>query len=147
MPGLAKVEITPDVQRTGGTVPQRDLLAAAIGRLAVHHTYNNNPSGAATAWSEAAAIAPWAPAYLIAAATARLEAEPHRVTEVQTEMLPCLEQIGDRLVRSDFSSVLADAYFSTGDLKKARDMYNAAMKTFDLPKYVNLHAQKGLLGM
>ena len=146
-PGLARAEITRDVERTGGTVPQRDLLSAVIGRLAVHYTYNDNQTAAAVAWREAAAITPWEPAYSIAATATALAVAPNRATEMKNEMLPWLVQVGDRLVNSDFSSVIADAYFATGDLRAARGMYNDAMKTFDLPKYVNLHAQKGLLGM
>jgi hypothetical protein len=51
------------------------------------------------------------------------------------------------MVNSDFSSLIADAYFVTGDMERAREFYSRAMDTFDLPKYVNLHAQKGMLGM
>ena len=146
-PGLARAEITRDVERAGGTVPQRDLLSAILGRLAVHYAYDDNQTAAAVAWREAATIAPWEPAYSIAATATALAVAPNRAADMKKQMLPWLIQVGDRLVNSDFSSVIADAYFSTGDLHAARDMYNDAMKTFDLPKYVNLHAQKGLLGM
>jgi hypothetical protein len=146
-PGLARVEIEPEVDGKGGSIPQRDLLGAVIGRLAVHYAYDENQTAAAVAWREAATVAPWEPAYSIAATATALAVAPARATEMKKQMLPWLIQVGDRLVNSDFSSVIADAYFATGDLHSARDMYNEAMKTFDLPKYVNLHAQKGLLGM
>jgi tetratricopeptide (TPR) repeat protein len=146
-PGIARAEIESDVIATGGSIPQRDLLGVIIGRLAVHHAYNDNQTAAAVAWREAATVAPWEPAYSIAATATALAVAPARAAEMKDQMLPWLIQVGDRLVNSDFSSVIADAYFETGDLHAARDMYNKAMITFDLPKYVNLHAQKGLLGM
>jgi hypothetical protein len=147
MPGLARAELAPDVERTGGSIAQRDVLSAVIGRLAVHFTYDDNQSAAAVAWREATIVTPWEPAYWIAATATTLAAAPHRASDMKQEMLPWLAQVGDRLVNSDFKSVIGDAYFLTGDLDAAREMYNKAMDTFDLPKYVNLHAQKGLLGM
>jgi hypothetical protein len=146
-PGIARAEIESDIMQTGGSIPQRDLLGVIIGRLAVHYAYDENQTAAAVAWREAATAAPWEPAYSIAATATALAVAPARAAEMKKEMLPWLIQVGDRLVNSDFSSVVADAYFATGDLQSARDMYNKAMVTFDLPKYVNLHAQKGLLGM
>jgi tetratricopeptide (TPR) repeat protein len=146
-PGLAEAEIEPDVQRTGGTIPQRDLLGAVLGKLAVHDIYNQDYTAAEVAWQEAATVAPWEPAYWIAETAAALSVAPKRAGEMKEQLLPWLVQVGDRLVNSDFSSVIADAYFETGDLEQARDLYDHAMDTFDLPKYVNLHAQKGLLGM
>jgi tetratricopeptide (TPR) repeat protein len=147
MPGLAQAEIEPDVRRTGGSMPQRDLFAAILGKLAVHDVYNQDHSAAEAEWHEAATAAPWEPAYRLAETATALAAAPARAAEMKDRLLPWLVQVGDRLVNSDFSSVIADAYFDTGDLGEARDMYDHAMKTFDLPKYVNLHAQKGLLGM
>jgi Flp pilus assembly protein TadD len=55
--------------------------------------------------------------------------------------------VGDCFVGSDFASALGDAYFETGDFDRARVMYTKAMDLFHLPKYVNLHAQEGRLGM
>jgi hypothetical protein len=62
-------------------------------------------------------------------------------------MLGQLCEVGDCFVGSDFASALGDAYFETGDFDRARVMYTKAMDLFHLPKYVNLHAQEGRLGM
>ena len=66
---------------------------------------------------------------------------------MQAKLVPRLAQVGDRMVNSDFSLLIADAYFVTGDMERAREFYSRAMDTFDLPKYVNLHAQKRHVGM
>jgi hypothetical protein len=146
-PGLAQAELEPDVNRTGGSIPQRDLLGAILGKLAIHDVYIQNHSAAELSWREAAKVAFWEPAYQIAETATALAAAPKRASELKDQLMPWLVQVGDRLVNADFSSVVADAYFDDGNLQQAREMYNHALDTFDLPKYVNLHAQKGLLGM
>lgn len=146
-PDLARAEVEPQIRQTGGTAAERDLLSEIIGRLAVRYISGGHQSSAEVAWGEAAAISPWEPAYWIAETASVLAAAPSRAREYEDRLIPKLPQIGDRMVRSDFSSLIADAYFITGDLERARDFYAKAMVTFDLPKYVNLHAQKGMLGM
>jgi hypothetical protein len=146
-PDLARAELEPIMQATGGTSVQRDLLGEIIGRLACRYIASGDQSASEVAWGEASRVAPWQPAYWIAGTAALLAADPKRAREMEDQLLPRLKQIGDRMVSSDFSSLIADAYFVTGDLERARDMYDRSMDTFDLPKYVNLHAQKGLLGM
>jgi hypothetical protein len=146
-PGLAQAELEPDLQRTGGSLAQRDLLGAILAKLAIHDVYIQNHSAAEVSWHEAAKVAFWEPAYSIAETATALAAAPSRASEMKDQLMSWLVQVGDRLVNADFSSVVADAYFDDGNLDEARDMYNHALDTFDLPKYVNLHAQKGLLGM
>ena len=146
-PDLARAELEPQLRRTGGTAPERDLLAEVIGRLATRYITAGDQSAAEVAWSTAAALVPWEPAYWIADTSTVLAAAPGRAHEMQDKLVPRLAQVGDRMVNSDFSSLIADAYFVTGDMERAREFYSRAMETFDLPKYVNLHAQKGMLGM
>jgi hypothetical protein len=146
-PDLARAEIEPQVRRTGGTAPERDLLAEVIGRLATRYVASGDQSASEAAWSTAAALVPWEPAYWIADTSTVLAAAPGRAHEMEDKLVPRLAQVGDRMVNSDFSSLIADAYFVTGDMERAREFYSRAMDTFDLPKYVNLHAQKGMLGM
>jgi hypothetical protein len=146
-PDLARAELEPQLRPTGGTVQERDLLAEVIGRLAVRCISAGDQSGAEVAWGDAAALTPWEPAYWIAETSTILAAAPKRAREIEDKLAPRLDQVGDRMVNSDFSSLIADAYFVTGDLEQARNFYSRAMVTFDLPKYVNLHAQKGMLGM
>jgi hypothetical protein len=55
--------------------------------------------------------------------------------------------VGDCFVGADLATALGDAYFVTGEFDRARDMYSLAMNIFHLPKYVNVHAQEGKLGM
>ncbi|HEX3600475.1 MAG TPA: hypothetical protein VHU84_10060 [Lacipirellulaceae bacterium] len=146
-PDLARAELEPQVRRTGGTTPERDLLSEIIGRLAVRYVASGDQSASEVAWRDAAELTPWQPAYWIAETSTVLAAEPRRAREMEDKLVPRLNQVGDRMVNSDFTSLIADAYFVTGDLDRARDFYARAMVTFDLPKYVNLHAQKGMLGM
>jgi hypothetical protein len=62
-------------------------------------------------------------------------------------LLGRLCDVGDCFIGSDMASALGDAYFETGDFQRARDMYAKAMDLFHLPKYVNIAAQEGRLGM
>lgn len=146
-PDLARAEIEAQVRLSSGTAPERDLLAEVIGRLAVRYIDSGQQSAGEVAWGQAAEIVPWEPAYWIAETAAVLSAAPKRARELEDKLIERLPQVGDRMVKSDFSSLIADAYFVTGDMERARDFYARAMTTFDLPKYVNLHAQKGMLGM
>lgn len=146
-PDLARAEIEPQVRLSSGTAPERDLLGEVIGRLAVRYIDSGQQSAGEVAWGQAADIVPWEPAYWIAETSSILSASPKKARELEDRLVQLLPQVGDRMVKSDFSSLIADAYFVTGDLERARDFYSRAMETFDLPKYVNLHAQKGMLGM
>ncbi len=146
-PDLARAELEPQIRLTGGTAPERDLLGEVIGRLAVRYIESGQQSAGEVAWGQAAEVVPWEPAYWIAETSAILAASPKKARELEDRLVQRLPQVGDRMVKSDFSSLIADAYFVTGDLERARDFYARAMSTFDLPKYVNLHAQKGMLGM
>ena len=130
-----------------GTRAQRDLLAGIIARRATDYASDGKYSGAELSWSEAAAMAPWKPAYRIALSAAQLSAVPRLAAEAEQHMLPRLRALGDRMVSSDFHSLLGDAYFVSGDFARARQMYDRAIALFHLPKYTNVAAQEGRLGM
>jgi tetratricopeptide (TPR) repeat protein len=135
------------VEGNKGTSVQRDLLAGIIARRATEYAADAKYSGAELCWSEAAEMAPWKPAYRIAHSAARLSAVPRRAAETEQDMLPRLSDLGDRMVSSDFHSLLGDAYFVSGDFARARQMYDRAIALFHLPKYANVAAQEGRLGM
>ena len=83
----------------------------------------------------------------IGSAIAMTMATPAQAANAEQILVPRFDQIGDRLVRSDVSSMIGDAYFRDGNFEKAREMYEMSMSIFSLPKYVNLNAQEGMLGM
>ena len=94
------------------------------------------------AWRMAAKLA-----YPLAHAAAQAAAAPHRASFIAEQAKPLLVHVGDRMVVSDFHSLMADAYFVSGNFDEARRMYDLAMDTFHLPKYINVPAQEGRLGM
>ncbi len=149
----ARAEIEPYVSKNGGATAQRDLLGEIIGYVAINYISHGNPAASELAWTEAVEVAPWKPTYWVAEATTILATAPSRAPEVEEKFLPRLVgrggtgDVGDCFVGADLASALGDAYFVTGDFTRARDMYTLAMDIFHLPKYVNLHAQEGKLGM
>jgi tetratricopeptide (TPR) repeat protein len=118
-----------------------------LGHLATEYASRGKFGAAEQLWGEAVELAPWIPAYWIGEAVCVLSANPRRVDEVKAQLLPRLDQIGDCFISCDFASILGDAYFDEGEFHAARDMYSNAIEIFQLPKYVNLHAQEGRLGM
>jgi hypothetical protein len=143
----ARALMEPHVGPSEGTTTQRDLLASVIARRAADYASDGKYSGAELSWGEAAATAPWKAAYRIAHQAAQLAVAPHRAAEVQQQALADLEALGDRMVSSDFHSLVGDAYFVAGDFERARAMYDRALALFHLPKYTNIPAQEGRLGM
>jgi hypothetical protein len=123
------------------------LLAETIGHSAAGYTAQGKRGAAELAWSEAASIAPWKPVYWVAQAVTILGSSPNRASEIEDRYLAELCEVGDCFVGSDFTSALGDAYFKIGEFERARELYSMAMDIFHLPKYVNLHAQEGRLGM
>jgi hypothetical protein len=142
----ARTELEPSVTNSSMSAP-RDLLAEIIGHAAAGHTAAGKRGAAEEAWKEAAAIAPWKPTYWVAHAVTVLGTQPSRAPEIEQRYLGELCAVGDCFVGCDFASALGDAYFETGDFESARRLYAMAMDIFHLPKYVNLHAQEGRLGM
>jgi hypothetical protein len=142
----ARSELEPYVHIQGETA-QRDMLAEIIGHTAASFAARGQDSAAEIAWREASNIAPWKPAYWVAEAVTELAATPARAAEIEERVLDRLCNVGDCFVGSDVASALGDAYFEMGEFDKARDMYAKAMELFHLPKYVNLPAQEGRLGM
>jgi hypothetical protein len=149
----ARSEIEPYVVKTGGATAQRDLLGEVIGYIAIEYISHGNLAASELAWTEAVEVAPWKPTYWVAEAATILATAPQRAPEVEEKFLPRLVgrggkgDVGVCFVGADLASALGDAYFVTGDFNHARDMYSLAMDIFHLPKYVNLHAQEGKLGM
>jgi tetratricopeptide (TPR) repeat protein len=144
--GRARAELEPYVHISGSTA-QRDMLGEIVGHIAAGFASQGQDGAAEIAWREASNIAPWKPAYWVAEAVTVLGASPERASEIEQRVFGRLCNVGDCFVGSDVASALGDAYFETGEFERARDMYAKAMQLFHLPKYVNLHAQEGRLGM
>jgi hypothetical protein len=142
----ARAELEPYVHISGSTA-QRDMLGEIVGHIAAGFASRGQNGAAEVAWREASNIAPWKPAYWVAEAVTVLGASPERAKEIEDRVFGRLCNVGDCFVGSDVASALGDAYFETGQFDAARDMYARAMQLFHLPKYVNLHAQEGRLGM
>lgn len=142
----ARAELEPYVDANSLSA-SRDLMAEIIGHTAAGFSASGKRQAAELAWRDAASIAPWKPVYWVAHAVTILGSSPERAPEIEDRYLQELCEVGDCFVGSDFASALGDAYFESGDFDSARRLYSMAMDIFHLPKYVNLHAQEGRLGM
>lgn len=143
----AKAVLLPTLGVMDQEIAPCELLAEANSYLAAEHIAAGDYTGAELLWAEAGNIAPWMPGHWIAQNTTALAANPSRADEMEQELLPRLKQVGDRMVNSDVASMIGDAYFNKGEFHKARAMYDRSIANFHLPKYANLHAQEGRLGM
>jgi tetratricopeptide (TPR) repeat protein len=143
----ARAVLSPLVAAQDPSVAKRELLAEIMGHLAAAQVEVGDYTAAELQWAEASRVAPWMPGHWIAENTTALVANPGRADGFERDILPRLAQVGDRLVTSDVATVLGDAYFKTGDFAKARLMYDRSLDNFHLPKYANLKAQSGRLGM
>jgi hypothetical protein len=143
----ARALLEPYVWRGRAGTAQRDLFAVIAGRRAAEYVGDAKYTAAEQSWDEAAAVAPWKPAYQIAAAAALLSSAPDRAATIGHTLDPLLQHVGDRMVASDVRSLLGDAHFVSGNFVTARQMYSLAMSTFQTPKYINIPAQQGRLGM
>jgi tetratricopeptide (TPR) repeat protein len=143
----ARALAEPEIRAGHAATVQCDLFAAICGQTAAEYVSYAKYSAAESCWDEAMAVAPWKLAYPLAHAAARAAAAPHRARSIAEEASPLLAHIGDRMVVSDFHSLMADAHFVSGNFDEARRMYDLAMDIFHLPKYINVPAQEGRLGM
>ncbi|WP_442485360.1 hypothetical protein [Aeoliella sp. SH292] len=143
----ARAVLLPLVAERDRSIAKRELLAEIMGHLAAAQVEVGDYTAAELQWAEASRVAPWMPGHWIAENTSALVANPGRAEGFERDVLPRLAQVGDRLVTSDVATVLGDAYFKTGDFAKARLMYDRSLDNFHLPKYANLKAQSGRLGM
>jgi len=143
----ARALVEPYVLGGKGSIVERELLSEILAQRAAEYVSDAKYSAAELSWSEAAAIAPWKTSYWMGRSAAQLAAAPHRAREIEAQMLPRLAKVGDRMVCSDFYSLVGDAHFAGGSFEQARAMYRLAMDLFHLPKYTNVHAQEGRLGM
>jgi hypothetical protein len=142
----ARAELEPYVDADSAAAP-RDLMAEIIGHTAAGYNAHGKREAAELAGRDAASIAPWKPVYWVAHAVTVVGTAPSRAREIEDRYLAELCEVGDCFVGCDLATALGDAYFENGDFEDARRMYAMAMDIFHLPKYVNLHAQEGRLGM
>jgi hypothetical protein len=66
---------------------------------------------------------------------------------VEAQLGPLVARVGDRALRADLLERIADAFFQAGNLEVARKYYQDSIDMFCQPKFVNLPAQAGMLGM
>jgi hypothetical protein len=146
-PLRAEAELAPFARLDAATTAERDLMSEIVGNIAVGHIAQGQSAGSKLAWQRAVELAPWKPAYWVSLAAAELAESPSKAPLLHQGMFDKLVEVGDCFVGSDIASALGDAYFEIGEFDRARAMYSEAKRLFDLPKYVNLHAQEGRLGM
>ncbi|HYO24394.1 MAG TPA: hypothetical protein VEQ85_05535 [Lacipirellulaceae bacterium] len=146
-PLRAEAELAPYAQLETAATAERDLMSEILANVAAGYMAQGQSAGAKLAWKEAVRYAPWKPASWVSLAAAELAQAPAQAPAIHKQLLDQLVEVGDCFVGSDVASALGDAYFEMGEFDRARDMYSEAKRLFDLPKYVNLHAQEGRLGM
>lgn len=146
-PLRAQAELAPYAEKRTAAFAELDLMSDILANIAVGHINHGQNAGAKIAWQAAVRLAPWKPTLWVSLAAAELAESPADAPALRKTLLDQLVDVGDCFVASDVASALGDAYFEIGDFETARDMYSEAKRLFDLPKYVNLHAQEGRLGM
>jgi hypothetical protein len=144
---LSHAVLEPFIRHPGVSVAERDLFAGIVAQRAAEYVADAKYSAAELCWDEAAAVAPWKRAYRIAHGAAQVAAAPHRAAEIDERLIPMLAHLGDRMVASDVYSLVGDAHFVSGQFVRARQMYNLSIGLFQTPKYVNVPAQEGRLGL
>jgi hypothetical protein len=145
--GRARAVLEPLRGEAGASIVERALLAEIIYAQGVEYFENGNDSAAESCFSDARSIDCWSLAYWIAHTAAKLNARPETVASVAAVGWTRIDEIGDRLVRSDLAALFGDAYFAAGEFVLARRMYDYSLAVMNLPRYVNVHAQAGKLGM
>ncbi len=98
-------------------------------------------------WSESCRFSPWTYEGSIGRGLAIAAADPNQANEVAAAIIPQIPRIGDRVLKCDLVAIVGDTYFTAGQLNVARDYYQWSIDIFNLPKMVNTHAQRGLLGI
>jgi tetratricopeptide (TPR) repeat protein len=146
-PLRAQAELAPYADSKTASFAERDLMSEIMANIAAGHIASGQSAGAKVAWEDAVRYAPWKPVSWVCLAAADLNEAPNAAPALHQKLLDQLVDVGDCFVSSDVASALGDAYFEIGEFDRARDMYSVAKQLFDLPKYVNLHAQEGRLGM
>ncbi len=139
--------LQPPAEQRDCPLVVRDLMSELLGRQALRAIHDANPGTAETRWREAFAMAPWRQGNWLGIGVAMSMASPHQPARIEEWLLTRIEDVGDRLIRADAYAMVGDAYFSQGEFIKARDLYQQSRDTFSLPKYVNIHAQEGMLGL
>ncbi|MGA2033381.1 MAG: hypothetical protein ABSG68_14080 [Thermoguttaceae bacterium] len=80
-------------------------------------------------------------------ALVNMQGDPTRAEPVAVDLGEILDHCPNRLLRADIVAVLGDAFFDAGRMPAARKCYAESMDLFNLPKQINLRAQKSLVGM
>jgi tetratricopeptide (TPR) repeat protein len=143
----ARALLEPYVRGPSAAGVERDLFAGIEAQAAAIYVSDAKYSAAEICWSDAVDIAPWKVSYQLARGAARIAAAPQRTDAIDQEAMPLLKHVGDLMVASDYYALVGDAHFITGQFGKAREMYGHAMDLFEMPKYINVQAQEGRLGM
>ena len=66
---------------------------------------------------------------------------------VETQFKSLIARVGDRSLKADLLERLGNAFFEAGRLVEARKYYQDSIDVFCQPKFVNIPAQEGMLGM
>ena len=123
------------------------MFAGILAQTAAVYVSDAKYGAAESYWGEATAIAPWKVAYTLAHGASQIAAAPERAHLIDGELKPTLENVGDIMVASDYHTLVGDAHFVAGEFAKARERYDEAVDLFQMPKYINVQAQEGRLGM
>ncbi len=115
--------------------------------IAMRRFQQANYAAAERAWTASCSFSPSTYDGAIGRGLSIAASNPNRADEIAETIIPQIPRIGDRVLRCDLAAVVGDAYFAAGRFHEARDYYAWSMDIFSLPKLVNTHAQRGLLGL
>ncbi len=99
------------------------------------------------AWRRACELDPSQKYLVLFDAALRAPQERIAPDEVAQVVEPLLEGMLDNTLRCSLQSMLADMYFENGQFVRARELYEASLESYQLPKQINYRGMRGLVGM
>jgi tetratricopeptide (TPR) repeat protein len=130
-----------------GTQCVRQQAADLLAESGLGYFRRNEFGAAADAFIKVARAAPWRldpPFYLC---MIHEQWDHSHAQLIEYDLRPLLERCADRGFNSDLLGVLGDVYFESALVAEAHRQYDRSFRLFNLPKNINLRAQRGLGGM
>jgi hypothetical protein len=103
--------------------------------------------GSYAAWQKAAQLDPSRRDCTFYLAVAEAAVDRERPQQAQARMATALAGLSDLPMNAYIMSTLGDAYHEAGQMSESRRCYARSYDVFNLPKKINIHAQKALGGL
>jgi tetratricopeptide (TPR) repeat protein len=103
-------------------------------------------NAAATAWERATELEPARRDSSFSEGLVWESTDPASRARYTEAFARAMNQLADRLIRADILNTLADGYFRSGEMLKARRHYAESSDAFSVPTHPNRRSQKGIGG-